>query len=375
MKYLTDYAPVEDHSVFQEEMRAIIGSDDTVEYNFSVIASETDTARSNIISAIQDKGGTVAASAPLLSCANAIRNTQNNGTFYKCASVNTENTTWTGYQLIFNKSKYIYSVAKTLTEGLPYCGFVPEAEKIYNADTTILIADYMKPGEIPTEGLVLHASLNGDTISTAETGQSIIDLYYIDPDIYPDFTPYMTVDGVDCFYTDFNNFYATITVGSENVPHSGAPISFSLWFKAHSTSDMDSHALFSFGDMGGTGNTAIELYLYKSRHILEVLYSDDIVEIPLPESFDITKWHHYVLTYDSGGNTMIYFDGVVIHTYNAVTNIQGTDEYNSYPIYVGAGADNCAGSNGYFAAFRIYDHVLSQENINALSAEFFPTDN
>ncbi|MBR2414776.1 MAG: hypothetical protein IKB13_09770, partial [Clostridia bacterium] len=81
------------------------------------------------------------------------------------------------------------------------------------------------------------------------------------------------------------------------------------------------------------------------------------------------------LTYDSGGNTMIYFDGVVIHTYNTVTNIQGTDEYNSYPIYVGAGAENCSGSNGYFAAFRIYDHVLSQENINALSAEFFPTDN
>ena len=60
--------------------------------------------------------------------------------FYRCASVNTENNTWTGYKAILSNGSY--SFEQNVTENLS-CGngFVPIINEIYDKFALIHVAD------------------------------------------------------------------------------------------------------------------------------------------------------------------------------------------------------------------------------------------
>jgi hypothetical protein len=60
--------------------------------------------------------------------------------FYKCASVDTANKTWSGYELILQDGVYV--VSETMTEGLTYVGFMPFADKIYSEDGMLELKDF-----------------------------------------------------------------------------------------------------------------------------------------------------------------------------------------------------------------------------------------
>lgn len=71
--------------------------------------------------------------------------------FYKCASVDTSNKTWSGYELVLQDGVYV--VSDTLTEGLTYTGFTPVVGNIYTEDGFIQVKDYY-------QGLVLVSPTN-----------------------------------------------------------------------------------------------------------------------------------------------------------------------------------------------------------------------
>lgn len=92
--------------------------------------------------------------------------------FYKCASVDTENRTWTGYKAVYGDDG-AYSFAETATILLEYGnGYTPVVGKIYSEDTLIAVSGLWQ--NVITEGLVFRASFTNSL--TAETGQDMSDL-------------------------------------------------------------------------------------------------------------------------------------------------------------------------------------------------------
>jgi hypothetical protein len=58
--------------------------------------------------------------------------------FYKCASVDTTNHTWTGYKAVLTDGSYIFE--GTATSGLTYGGgFTPVVDKIFDAACLVVV--------------------------------------------------------------------------------------------------------------------------------------------------------------------------------------------------------------------------------------------
>jgi hypothetical protein len=77
--------------------------------------------------------------------------------------------------------------------------------------------------------------------------------------------------------------------------------------------------------------------------------------------------HHLAFVYDSAGPEQIYVDGVLQGSEDVVS---GTLHANEQPVRIGAYIWDPAGYQKYFAGtiadLRVYDRVLSEEEIGAL---------
>lgn len=60
--------------------------------------------------------------------------------YYKCASVDTANKTWSGYELVLQDD--VYAISDVLTEGLTYNGFTPIVGNVYTEDGFIEVKAY-----------------------------------------------------------------------------------------------------------------------------------------------------------------------------------------------------------------------------------------
>lgn len=92
--------------------------------------------------------------------------------YYKCASVNTSEKTWNGYELVLQDG--IYVVSDTETTGLTYAGFTPAVNTMYNEDATFIISNLFSNSET-LEGCIFAANMqtneayyNGNTITLDE---------------------------------------------------------------------------------------------------------------------------------------------------------------------------------------------------------------
>lgn len=86
---------------------------------------------------------------------------------------------------------------------------------------------------------------------------------------------------------------------------------------------------------------------------------------------DITKWHHVCITLDKP-NVKLYIDGTLIGSTTLSINLTNW-------VAIGAnfkGYDRIPRDSwfyGYLAAARIYNRVLTDDEIAALASEFTPT--
>lgn len=100
--------------------------------------------------------------------------------FYKCASVDTTNQTWTGYRATFQNGTHVFST--TVTTGLSYgSGYQPVVGTAYNADCTVIVTLFT--GTPNTAITINGESLSGDNwtttgnqSTTAKFGTHSIDL-------------------------------------------------------------------------------------------------------------------------------------------------------------------------------------------------------
>lgn len=77
--------------------------------------------------------------------------------FYKCASVDTTNQTWTGYRATFQNGTYVFSTS--VTSGLSYGnGYQPVVDTVYNDDCTVIATLF-------TSTLTPAITINGESLS------------------------------------------------------------------------------------------------------------------------------------------------------------------------------------------------------------------
>ena len=270
--------------------------------------------------------------------------------YYKCASVDATNKTWAGYELVLEDGVYVVSDA--LTDGLTYSAMTPKVNEVYTTDALIKIGMYYTG--MPTDGLVFYASLNGKTPDVAETGQTFTANIT---------TTYTTVQGVPCIsVNDFTGYFE-----DTNLPIGSSSRTISCWVKKSTQDSGDSEATFF---AYGTGNHGQSVdFCFVSDYLGADNYHGQFYD---GKYINKTQWHHVVLTYNEENNVVcLYVDGV--NTYNStwsrvpITTLSGK-------VYIGRGASgDYSFGQGYLAACRVYNRILSQEEITLLAQEFTPT--
>ena len=335
------------------------------------IKDMTATARDNLVNAIRTKGISIAEDSTLNQCANAVLMISGGSgicKYYKCASVDTENNTWSGYELVYNEAGY-YELSDVITEDLTYSGMTPVVDSIYNEDATLKIERYSKnPDLIPEEGLVFYASLNGDTPNVAETGQVLTE---VSQDSNRSQIHYGVEDGIPCaIFADayvYDSCYVGLTFDASTLPQGAEPRTLSMWVKIYNNSP---HAFFAYGEYS-SGKTFQLQYSTKYKTINFSCHGDDVYSA---NSFDFSdRLHHVAVVLDGNTNHDItmYFDGVQqeltvvgdrsVNTSGNICNIGcgGTPSYIRF--------------DGWLSSIRVYDRVLGEEEIAALANEFTPT--
>ncbi len=286
--------------------------------------------------------------------------------YYKCASVDTMAQTWTGYELILTDGKY--TVSSEITTGLAYTNMTPSVNYIYSEDALIRVDIYYNG--IPTDGLVFYASLNGEKPYTAETGQ-VLNQVSADAS-YP--VQYVTEAGVPCAafgsaYYGVDHGYCGLIFPSEGMPSGTEPRTISCWIKLYSLSDSDT--LLALGTVYNSERFSIRWYNNYQTFIVDGHYTGIRMEDSIDDGL---SWHHLVITFDESNinGAQFYINGTAVSTLPDGSNPMST-VLPSYCV-IGAGEyGNYAGFDGWLSSVRIYNRVLSPEEIIILSQEFTPT--
>ena len=197
---------------------------------------------------------------------------------------------------------------------------------------------------IPTEGLVLDIPLKEDK-NIAETGQTLTKngtiLYQVD-------------SGIPCAYFDTSNY---ITFATTNLPTGSSPRTISLWTKIQTYG-----YVFSYGDYSSTRFFGLQ---FRSSDI--VYFTQHGGGVYVNSTKDLTSWHHICMTLSDSNalNCIFYVDGV---KYNLKSDGGGTINTNSTTGHLLGRSGNHV--NGYLSSVRLYNRVLSEDEIVLLSKEF-----
>jgi hypothetical protein len=262
--------------------------------------------------------------------------------YYKCVSVNISENTWTGYELVLNNGKY--TVSEALTEGLSYTSVIPSIGSYYTDGCLITCIPYFG-WEAPSSGLVFYAPLKTVDETTAQTGENLT---------FSNSTNSVQ-DGIYC--VAFNSGYMNC-IGA-NAPTGNSPRTVSMWVKQMQT--VGEFPIGGYGASDSSGqNEFFSFRLYNGRI---GIWGDDA---DWDTYYDITQtvWHHYLWLND-GATDKIYIDGVFV-----AERSYTRDTANNY-IFIG-GYGHTSDVNQYVTAFRIYNRVLTQDEITVLANEFTP---
>lgn len=200
--------------------------------------------------------------------------------------------------------------------------------------------------DVPKEGLLYYASLNGSTPYKAETGQTL----QLNGSI-----SYTTADGIPCAY--FNGG-SSIDATIDGLPTSNSARTVSLWLKA---AKVQKSYMLAYGYQEPSQYFCLMIG-QSLNHLGFVGWSADY---QISAYYDLTKWTHYLVTYGDGTLTM-YANGKSQKTVS-VSLYTGSSK-----VYLGSRIYNSEYFKGYIAAARIYNRVLSQDQITMLSKELKP---
>ena len=197
---------------------------------------------------------------------------------------------------------------------------------------------------IPTEGLVLYIPLK-ENKTTAETGQNLTTVGTVN---------FLTESGIPCGYFNSSNY---ITFNTDNLPTGSSPRTISLWSKIQTYG-----YVFTYGDYSSTRLFGLQ---YRTPDI--VYFTQHGGGVYVNSTKDLTSWHHICMTLTNSNalNCVFYVDGVkydlksdgggTINTNNTTGHLMGRSGYHE---------------TGYLSSIRLYNRILTEEEIILLSKEF-----
>lgn len=109
------------------------------------ILQQINNVRKFFVKYVNEAGGNVPQTASMMRCAQQFINVKPlptvAGQFYKCASVDTQTMTWTGYKAV--ESRVGTAFQDYQTTGLIYTqNLIPQVDKVYSKNCTYMIAGY-----------------------------------------------------------------------------------------------------------------------------------------------------------------------------------------------------------------------------------------
>ena len=209
--------------------------------------------------------------------------------------------------------------------------------------------------EIPSSGLLLHASLEQDS-ETAETGQTFTKSGNV---------TFETVQGMKCAYFDGNSYWQ-VPFESDLTGNTAKAVSLWMWGTKNITENIQTWAFgvgyWSKSQAFGVGQATSSIY---SNRIYATMYGGDCVPVsPLATS----DFHHIVFQYNLS-KTELFADGVKV----SEINYSSANTSSSYPITIGWNGMSLTYNKrftGYISGVRVYNRALSETEIQNLSNEW-----
>ena len=265
--------------------------------------------------------------------------------FYKCASVTSGGSTWTGYKAVFSNGAYSFESSVTsVTSGLNYTSITPAAGGIYTPDALVEVQSLA--GTIPEP--VFFDALDSSTGWTVSGGTVVSDAEL----------------GKSVFAITSGGQYFVKTSGRGALPYVQNDRTMSFW--ARRTGNV-TNGWAGIGYGGGYDSGVRFTWGIYNDYPSFTAWEYDYFQTSYGKIND-THWHHYLLTLSGGNTVKLYTDGVLTFTWTTSginTKMDGIQIGDYYEIAYAPLAR--------FSTLRIYNRVLNQVEINALAAEFTPT--
>lgn len=303
-------------------------------------------ARDALVTAINNKGGTVATTATLRQCADAVTALPEGGgcDFYLCTSVGSG--TWKGRKAVLTDGVYVFE--STETTGLSYSAVRPEVGNIYSADALVTVS-YVY-GQMPQNGLKFYAPLK--TSFVAETGQQL------DNELCQNLESvlFQNVDGVPCavFPNEGELSYVFYT-GDYNF---NSPLTISFWSKETS---MDNCVILKRHRTTSTYNVHGAIYFDVTTTDVKITEAS-VSEFIKCQTTTGDIVHHYCYVQTSN-NATLYKDR------NIISSKSYSYRYTDGRVYLSlaTGGGGCA-----MSSIRVYNRALSEDEVKILASEFSP---
>lgn len=307
------------------------------------ILTSMDGARDALVTAINAKGGSLADNATLYQCADAV-GSLSGGTsaeYYKCASVDTEAKTWSGYKAVWGDNGY--TISDDLTEGLVYSGMTPQVGTIYDSTCSVkVISLYNSSAKEPVNPF-FYSSFTEDLQKEVDPGFKNWGISDISK------ASFEIVDGISCL--KLNNTGLGCDINSKWYTGEHA-ISFSFGLRLTETHTARKLLMFFDSNDGydgyGIAVTGTSLQMCGKENSYNV---GDAVPLAL------NTWYHILMTYSIGGLWQLYVNGELKASGTNTINIS----YNRYQFCFGNYIWNSSYRDIYacLTRVRIYDYVIS----------------
>ena len=271
-----------------------------------------------------------------------------NADYYKCASVNTTNQTWTGYKATLTGG--VYTLAGTATSGLSYTTVMPKVGWIYDADA--LVRGYGLHGILPTDYVFYNDLTSATGWEVSAEGASVVNDSYLGKNVF------------SLIYS--GSYFRRAT--TQDLPMGSSARTMSFW--ARKTGGNPSG--WAGVGYGGDHSQGVR-FTWGIRNTYPVFstWADDSWTYDgitnFQQAIPDNNWHHWALTSTTDNFVSIYMDGQrVLGILMQYLNTQ------SGYISIGDYAEESYAPDGRYSSLRIYDRILTDQEIYALASEFSP---
>ena len=277
-------------------------------------------------------------------------NSNNAMDFYKCASVNTVNSNWTGYKAVLSEGVYRYE--SSVTSELIYTSVTPVVGSVY-ADGAIVQAILYEGWQPPT-GAVFYAPLSASS-ATAETGQSLMLSGSLSYEVYK---------GVPSALFNGQSYITVTDLTDINSCQTNNAITLSFWMCGNGNYSYYD-GIFTAQNGAAPNNWQWACFYQGNADTFTMYLNGTNQDVDYPVTAD--TWYHFCMV-GGNGTWKFYVNGSQINsgTCNAIQSI-------SNAVMIGWWDSSYGKFNGRLSACRIYNRALSAAEVAVLSAEFTPT--